>query len=95
MTERRLQAAANQAVNYRNYRRARDRALTRLAGAHPEEYKQLLEREKANDELLGKKWIDIAGSTVARGVGTRATAATTEASGGNHRENEGNDGGEG
>jgi hypothetical protein len=64
MNERRMKAAANQAVSYRNYRRARDRALTKLASAYPETYKELLELEKANDETTGAKWLDIDGNTV-------------------------------
>ena len=91
---RRIATANNRAVCQRNYRRARDRALTRLAAAHPEEYKELLEKERANDELLGKKWLDIAGSTTASAVGTRATAAPTGASGSDNRTQEGNYGGE-
>ena len=71
MSEKRMKAAANQAVSYRNYRRARDRALTRLATAHPEHYKELLEQEKAFDEQLGKKWLDINGTTTASDVGTQ------------------------
>ena len=64
MREKRMKAAAKQAVSYRNYRRARDRALTRLAQAYPETYKELLELEKAYDETTGAKWIDIDGNTV-------------------------------
>lgn len=60
---RRLAGAANQAVSYRNYRRARDRALIRLAHAYPDTYKQLLEMEKRADEVEGKKWIDLTGNT--------------------------------
>lgn len=63
MTEKRLKAAASQAVSYRNYRRARDRALVRLAQAYPDEYKEYLEQEKASDENEGKKWVDITGRT--------------------------------
>lgn len=64
MTEKRLKAAKNMAVRQRNYRRARDRALTRLAQAYPETYKELLELEKANDEITGAKWLDIDGNTI-------------------------------
>jgi predicted RNase H-like nuclease (RuvC/YqgF family) len=64
MNEKRMKAAANQAVSYRNYRRARDRALVRLAQAYPETYKELLELEKASDETTGAKWLDIDGNTV-------------------------------
>jgi hypothetical protein len=63
MTEKRLKAAASQAVSYRNYRRARDRALARLAQAYPNLYKAYLEEEKAYDESEGKKWVDITGRT--------------------------------
>ena len=63
MSEKRMKAAANQAVSYRNYRRARDRALVRLANAYPDDYKEYLEQEKASDEAQGKKWLDINGTT--------------------------------
>jgi hypothetical protein len=66
MTEiaRRIETAKRQAVRSRNYRRARDRALARLANAYPETYKELLEQEKVADVELGKKWVDIDGSTI-------------------------------
>jgi hypothetical protein len=64
ITEKRIESAKRQAVSYRNYRRARDRALVRLANAYPETYKELLEQEKVADVQLGKKWIDIDGSTI-------------------------------
>ena len=60
---RRVESAKRSAVVYRNYRRARERAMTRLANAYPETYKELLEQEKISDEQLGKKWLDIDGST--------------------------------
>jgi hypothetical protein len=65
MTEiaRRIETAKRNAVGYRNYRRARDRAMTRLSNAYPETYKELLEQEKIVDEQLGKKWLDIDGNT--------------------------------
>jgi 3-methyladenine DNA glycosylase/8-oxoguanine DNA glycosylase len=59
----RLKSAADQAVRQRNYRRARERALTRLANAYLDEYKTLLEEEKLADEQMGKKWLDIDGNT--------------------------------
>ena len=72
---KRLRGAANQAVRQRNYRRARDRALVRLAHLYPDTYKQLLEMEKIADEKQGKNWISIDGSTVlSMGVHTRANA---------------------
>jgi hypothetical protein len=92
---KRLRGAANQAVRQRNYRRARDRALVRLAHLYPDTYKQLLEMEKKQDELQGKKWISIDGTTVLRvGVHTRANGANDLAYSSNAGENEGNNGGE-
>jgi hypothetical protein len=61
---RRIESAKRSAVGYRNYRRARERAMTRLSQAYPETYKELLELEKVSDETTGAKWIDIDGSTV-------------------------------
>lgn len=76
---RRLAGAANQAVRYRNYRRARDRALIRLAQAYPDTYKQLLEMEKNADEVEGKKWIDLNGNTnLAVGIRIRAEGDRSE-----------------
>lgn len=75
MTERRLVTAANMAVRQRNYRRARDRALVKLAQLYPDAYRELLEREKANDEEQGRKWLDINGTT--SGVDTRSTTTST------------------
>ena len=61
--EKRVEFAKRRLVAQRNYRRIRDRALTKLANAHPQEYLALLEKERENDEILGKKWLDIAGNT--------------------------------
>jgi len=95
MTERRLKAAANQAVHYRNYRRARDRALTRLATAYPETYKELLEQEKANDEQLGKKWLDLNGTTTNSELDTQpVTSSALSRETDNRGTDEGNNGGE-
>lgn len=60
---RRLITAAKTAVILRNYQRARQRALTKLANAHREEYKTYLEQEKSNDYTQGKAWIDLDGNT--------------------------------
>ena len=59
----RIESAMRMAVRQRNYRRARDRALTRLAQAYPETYKELLELEKVSDETTGAKWISVDGSS--------------------------------
>ena len=59
----RLKGAADQAVRQRNYRRARERALTRLANDYPNVYRTYLEEEKRVDVKMGKKWLDIDGNT--------------------------------
>lgn len=95
MSERRMATAMNMAVRQRNYRRARDRALARLAQAYPDDYKELLEQEKAIDETQGRKWLDINGTTTAGKLGLRPTTesnATPEAS--NTGTKQSNDGGE-
>ena len=61
--EQRVQSAVNRAVWYRNYRRARERALVKLSQLYPETYKQLFEIERSIDEQEGKNWIDITGAT--------------------------------
>jgi hypothetical protein len=86
--------SAKQAVSYRNYRRARDRALSRLAKAYPNDYKELLEQEKANDEQLGKKWFatdDVIGVTF---VDTRADSTAARPQAADNGEDEGDRGGE-
>ena len=62
--QRRRAAAENMAVRSRNYRRARERALTALARLHKEEYLELLEEEKKKDEQEGKRWHNITGVDV-------------------------------
>ncbi len=64
MTEQESKTVSGkQAISYRNYRRARDRALVRLTHAYPDTYRQLLAEENAFDEVNGKKWVGISGST--------------------------------
>ena len=93
--KKRVATAKRKNVRDRNYRRARDRALARLAHLYPDTYKQLLEMEKKQDELQGKTWIDIDGTTVLSvGVHTRATGADDLAYSSNAGENESNYGGE-
>ena len=98
MTEiaRRIESAKRSAVIYRNYRRARERALTRLSNAYPETYKELLEQEKISDEQMGKKWLDIDGST---GQSMDLDASTSPTGGRGSEQassgpDKGNDGGE-
>ena len=68
--------SGKQAISYRNYRRARDRALVRLTHAYPDTYRQLLAEENAFDEVNGKKWVGISGSTnLVVGIHTRANKA--------------------
>jgi predicted RNase H-like nuclease (RuvC/YqgF family) len=92
---RRIETAKRSAVIYRNYRRARERALTRLSQAYPETYKELLELEKVSDETTGAKWLDIDGSTVLV-VGVKSPEGisyrTIETN--DQYEDEGNNGGE-
>ena len=49
--------SGKQAVHYRNYRRARDRALVRLSHLYPNVYRDLLVEERERDEDEDKKWI--------------------------------------
>jgi len=93
---KRLVAAAKYAVWMRNYQRARVRALTRLAKAYPDEYKELFEEEKQNDYTQGKAWIDLNGNTnSSMGANTRADTKAgsrdtlREAQAGDSREDEG------
>jgi hypothetical protein len=62
----RTEAAKQKAINYRNYRRVRDRALARLSREYPEAYRAFYEEELKADENMGKKWLDIAGNTKSR-----------------------------
>lgn len=94
MSERRVETAKRIAVSHRNYRRARERALTRLAQAYPDQYKQYLEEEKASDEFLGKKWTDITGNTTTSELGTRTDSTATGSPPSDKREDEGDYGGE-
>ena len=94
-TMRRSATAKKKAVRDRNYRRARDRALVRLAHLYPDTYKQLLEIEKAFDEKEGKKWIGIDGFTnLSIGTHTRANGTPAFGDPADAGEDEGNYGGE-
>ena len=64
MTVRSKRVSGKQAIHYRNYRRVRDRALSRLSQAYPETYKELLELEKVNDEANGTKWVGVDDSSI-------------------------------
>ena len=80
--EQRIESAMSRAVWYRNYRRARERAMTKLTQLYPETYKQLFEIERSIDEQEGKSWIDISGNTrldISARTSSRDTAGTQEA----------------
>lgn len=57
------QVSGKQSINYRNYRRARDKALVRLAHLYPDTYRQLLSEQRSFDEQEGKTWISIDNNT--------------------------------
>jgi hypothetical protein len=65
-----------------------------LANAHPNQYKEYLEEEKANDEQLGKKWLDIAGNTSISNLDTRADGSFARGKAANNSANQSNAGGE-
>ena len=62
LIKKRLAAAENMAVRQRNYRRARDRALARLANDYKEIYLDYLAEEKEKDITQGKRWLDLSSS---------------------------------
>ena len=62
-TKRRKETAERRAVAQRNYRRCRDRALTRLANDYPNLYQEYLDEERRKDEQENKVWTDLAGNT--------------------------------
>jgi hypothetical protein len=90
------QVSGKQSIHYRNYRRARDRALVRLAHLYPDDYKLLLVEERKSDEQQGKTWIGVTDNTrLTITTHTRANAVPTLASHtSDGSENEGNKGGE-
>ena len=94
--DKRIKGAMSMAIRQRNYRRARDRAMTRLSNAYPETYKELLEQEKIVDEQMGKKWLDIDGSTD-QSMDLNASSSPTGGGEGDKASSgpdQGNDGGE-
>jgi hypothetical protein len=87
------QVSGSQVVHYRNYRRARDKALVRLAHLYPDTYKQLLDEQRKFDEQEGKNWFIDSDSRLTVNVRTRANGTPTPSTS-SARENEGNNGGE-
>jgi hypothetical protein len=72
--ERRQETAKRYAIRQRNYRRARDRALTRLRKQYPDDYILLLDEERARDEAEGKAWVDLSSGLTNSVPATRHTA---------------------
>lgn len=77
--QQRVRQAKKQAIYYRNYRRARDRALVRLAQANPAQYKVFLEEEKVRDKEEGKAWANLAGDPVRDDSGTDSDTGSESA----------------
>jgi hypothetical protein len=89
------EVSGKQAIHYRNYRRARDKALVRLAHLYPDTYKQLLDEQRSFDEQEGKTWIINTDSRLTVGIHTRANAVPEVAGRTDYdRADEGDDGGE-
>jgi hypothetical protein len=65
-----------------------------LAQAYPDDYKDLLEQERASDERMGKSWVDIAGNTITSQLGTRASATSAGSQAADNGKGEGDRGGE-
>jgi hypothetical protein len=96
--DRRRQNSEKRAVWLRNYQRARARALTRLAQQYPDQYKELLEKERLTDEANGRAWLDISGATATNNDtsssgNTRGNSSRSEKSNADEQD-EGNVGGE-
>jgi hypothetical protein len=77
---------------YSRYRKARDRALSRLANAYPNQYKQYLQEERANEPNKANRTGDDGGTTSL--VDTRASSTFARSSATNRGEDEGDRGGE-
>jgi len=89
------EVSGKQSIHYRNYRRARDKALVRLAHLYPDTYKQLLDEQRSFDEQEGKSWIIASDSKLTIAVHTRANAVPDVAGRTDYEStDEGNNGGE-
>jgi hypothetical protein len=73
------EVSGKQSIHYRNYRRARDKALVRLAHLYPDTYKQLLDEQRSFDEQEGKSWVINPDSRLTISVHTRANAVPSVA----------------
>ena len=91
--DRRIATAKKRAVDYRNYRRVRDRALRRLSNLYPDQYRELFEEERIRDEQESKVWLDLDGRTrLDLGKTTKHRSPLSERS--SNSKSQGNDGGE-
>ena len=89
------EVSGKQSIHYRNYRRARDRALVRLSHLYPNLYKDLLAEEKELDEQEGTIWSLVGDGKLSISTRTRANAVPAiTGSTGDARENKSNNGGE-
>ena len=92
MTESR-QVSGRQSIHYRNYRRARDRALARLSRLYPNVYRDLLEEERELDEQEGTVWSVAGDGRLSVTTRARAISSASSRNTGNKRKNKSNDGG--
>ena len=89
------QVSGKQSIHYRNYRRARDRALVRLSHLYPNLYRDLLAEEKELDEQEGTIWSLVGDGKLSISTRTRANAVPDVAGRTDYeRADEGNNGGE-
>jgi hypothetical protein len=87
------QVSGKQSIHYRNYRRARDRALVRLSHLYPNLYRDLLAEEKELDEQEGTVWSLVGDGKLSISTRTRANAVPDVAGRTDYdRENEGYNG---
>lgn len=92
MTESR-QVSGRQSIHYRNYRRARDRALARLSRLYPNVYRDLLEEERELDEQEGTVWSVAGDGRLSVTTRTRTIGSASGRNTGNKGKNQSNDGG--
>jgi len=92
MTESR-QVSGRQSIHYRNYRRARDRALARLSRLYPNMYRDLLEEERELDEQEGTVWSVAGDGRLSVTTRARATSSASGRNTGSKGKNKSNDGG--
>ena len=87
------QVSGRQSIHYRNYRRARDRALARLSKLYPNVYRDLLEEERELDEQEGTVWSVAGDGRLSVTTRARTVRSSSGRNAGNEGKNKGNDGG--